>query len=174
MSIQRTSAPVPPTQDRASFEVRLIFKLDPVAQVLVQTSAQHCKGCRFHSLSGLISVLNLSHTEEFYPSVWSNFPCFNICPLTQSFYCNLLISSWPPLLQCFSDLRLHRRQTLFKAYYLSCHVGKNDLAPLCHMFCPLSNYLWLNSHLRFLPLPSKYLILLWEWWRETFYQSLLQ
>lgn len=89
MDIMRTSAPVLPAQDRASFEVRSILKLNPAAQLLLWPSFQHFKGWRFHRLSGLHSMSNHLHWEQFYPSLWAVFLALRGVHCLQPLHCCL-------------------------------------------------------------------------------------
>lgn len=119
MNVQRTSARVPPpTPGQSQLWRQVQFQAWAGSSGPFQPRFQYFKGWEFHSLSGLCSMLNHSHCEEFYPSAWSNFPCFNMCPLTATSKNNLCfptqVSSWP-MLHFFSAFGLHQPQILFKA-----------------------------------------------------------
>lgn len=163
----RTSAPVPPAQDRASFEVRSILKLNPAAQLLLWPSFQHFKGWRFHRLSGLHSMSNHLHWEQFYPSLWAVFLALRGVHCLQPLHCCLWEQS--------ASVPLHKSppdphcSVPFQAFisiptgliqgtpcYLSSHTGKDGLAPLCQS-SSLPAYLLSNRPLWIPFLPGKYL-----------------
>lgn len=163
----RTSAPVPPAQARASFEVRSILKLNPAAQLLLWPSLRHFKGWRFHRLSGLRSMSNHLHWEQFYSSLGAVFLALRGVHCLQPLHCCLWEQSvsvpHTNLLLTLTALFLSRLLSpsptgLIQGTpcYLSSHAGKDGLAPLCQS-SSLPAYLLSNRPLWIPFLPGKYL-----------------